>query len=236
MQKFKERGINCHFHFVDFKSAFDTIRRKVLWKMMRSIGVCNKIVNIIEKMYEKTTCAIVVDELLTEWFSVSVGVRQGCLLSPTLFNLFLDFVMDELKCLQEHVTLDNDLNFDARYADDTTLIAAVFEKLQLATDQLQEACKNYGMKINTDKCKVISNSHANITIENENVENVEEFKFLGSVIPNSPLDVKKRIATANSAFGRLKKSVWSRRDIPTKLKLRLYNALILPIAIYASET
>ena len=192
MQKFKERGINCHFHFVDFKSAFDTIRRKVLWKMMRSIGVCNKIISIIEKMYEKTTCAIVVDELLTEWFSVSVGVRQGCLLSPTLFNLFLDFVMDELKCLQEHVTLDNDLNFDARYADDTTIIAAVFEKLQLATDQLQEACKKYGMKINTDKCKVISNSHSNIAIENENVGNVEEFKFLGSLVPNSSLDVDEK--------------------------------------------
>ena len=207
MQKSKQRGINCHFHFADFKSAFDTIWRKALWRMMRSIGFCNKIVSIIEKMYEKTTCTVAVDGLLTEWFSLGVGVRQGCLLSPTLFNLFLDFVMDELKCLQEHVTLDNDLNFDARYADDITLIAAVFEKLQLATNQLQEACKKYGMKIDTDKCKVVSNSHTNITIENENVENVEEFKFLGSVIPNSSLDVKRRIAAANSAFGRLKKSV-----------------------------
>ena len=49
--------------------------------------------------------------------------------------------MDELKWSQEHVTLDNYFNFDATYADDTTLIAAAFEKLQLATDQLQEACK-----------------------------------------------------------------------------------------------
>ena len=105
----------------------------------------------------------------------------------------------------QHVTLDNDLNFDARYADDATLIAAVFEKLQLATDQLQETCKKYGMKISTDKCKVISNSHTNITIENEKVKNVEEFKFLGSVVPNSSLDVKRRIATANSVFGRLRK-------------------------------
>ena len=70
-----------------------------------------------------TTCAVVVDGLFTEWFSVSVGVRQGCLLSPTLFNLFLNFVIDEIKCLQDRVTLDEDSNFDARYADDTTLIA-----------------------------------------------------------------------------------------------------------------
>ena len=65
-----------------------------------------KLVNIIEKISEKTTCAVVVDRLLTDWSSVSVGVRQGCLLSPTVFNLILDFVMDELKYLREHVTLD----------------------------------------------------------------------------------------------------------------------------------
>ena len=49
MQKSKERGISCHYHFVDFKSTFGTIWRKTLWKMMRSIGICNKIVNIFEK-------------------------------------------------------------------------------------------------------------------------------------------------------------------------------------------
>ena len=72
MQNSKERGI---------KNTFDTIWRKALWRMMRSIGVCNKIVSIIEKMYEKTTYAVFVDGILTEWFSVSVCVRQGCLLS-----------------------------------------------------------------------------------------------------------------------------------------------------------
>ena len=49
-------------------------------------------------MYDKTTSAVVVDGLLTKWFSSSVGVSLGCLLSPTLLNLFRDFVMDETKC------------------------------------------------------------------------------------------------------------------------------------------
>ena len=76
------------------------------------------------------------------------------------------------------VSLDGNLNLDARYADDTTLIAAVFERLQLSTDQLQEACKKYGMKINTKKCKIISDSTTNLIIEVEEIKIKEEFKKL----------------------------------------------------------
>ena len=65
---------------------------------MRSIGINKKIIKIVKKMYDKTTSAVVVDGLLRKWFSFSVGVRLGCLLSPTLLNLFRDFVMDETKC------------------------------------------------------------------------------------------------------------------------------------------
>ena len=99
MQNSKERWINCHYHFVDFKNAFDTIRRKTLWKMMRSIGICNKIVNIIEKMLEKTTCTVDLDGLLTDWFSVKCWCQKM------------------LEYLQEHVTLDYELNVDGRYVD-----------------------------------------------------------------------------------------------------------------------
>ena len=59
MEKARERKIDLHFNFVDFKSAFDTIWRKALWKMLRSIGVENKIVNIIQQLYEETECAVV---------------------------------------------------------------------------------------------------------------------------------------------------------------------------------
>ena len=77
----------------------------------------------------------------------------------------------------------------------------------MATDQLQEACKKYRMKINTNKCKTISSNPINITIENENIEVAEEFKFLGSIVSNLSHDVKRRIAMTNSVFGRLKNNV-----------------------------
>ena len=236
MQKSKERNLNLHYHFIDFKRAFDTIWRQALWRMMARIGVNKTVIEVIKNMYEKSQCTVNVDGKMTDWFEVTVGVRQGCLLSPTLFNLFLEFVMDELQDLQNSASFNDQLCIDVRYADDTTFIAAIFEKLQLSTNQLQEACNKYGMKINASKCKAITASPISISISNNNVETVQDFIFLGSNVPSTSADIKRRISLANIAFGRLKQNIWSRRDVSIALKIRLYKALILPIAIYGAET
>jgi len=237
IEKAREKNIPIHFHFIDFKAAFDTIWRKALWKMLRQIGVNTRIVNILEYMYNATECTVRIDGNLTEWFKVEVGVRQGCILSPTLFNIFLEFVMDELGSLQASLRLDESISRDIRYADDTTLISVIFEKLKLYTKELETACQKWGLKINSDKCKVMSKEiNEAIEVNNQTVEKVENFVFLGSVVPNTSDDVKRRIALASSAFGRLRANIWNRKDIPYQIKIRLYNALIVPIAIYASET
>ena len=237
IEKAKERKVKINFNFIDFKSAFDTIWRKALWKMLAHIGIDRKIINILERLYENSKCAVTIDGKLTEWFSVLVGVRQGCLLSPTLFNIFLEFVIREIKSLSETFNMkDKEFSLSIKYADDTTLLTLDFEKLQVATMELQQSCLKWGMKINLDKCKVLTASNDNITIEGEHLENVDNFVYLGSSMPDTVNDVERRIGLALSAFGRLRKSVWSNRDILLRLKVRLYRALILSIATYASET
>ena len=104
IEKAKERKVNLHFHFIDFKSAFDTIWRKALWKMLAHISINKKIIKILETLYETSRCAVTIDGKLTEWFSVLVGVRQGCLLSPTLFNIFLEFVINEIESISNNLT------------------------------------------------------------------------------------------------------------------------------------
>ena len=96
--------MNLHFNFIDFKSAFDTIWRKALWKMLAHIGINKKVIKILETLYENSKCAVTIDGKLTEWFSVLVGVRQGCLLSPTLFNIFLEFVINEIESISNNLT------------------------------------------------------------------------------------------------------------------------------------
>ena len=82
----------------------------------------------------------------------------------------------------------------------------------------------------------MSSDDSNILINGETVEKVNSFIFLGSSVPSITDDIKRRIALACSAFGRLKSNIWSRRDVSKQLKVRLYKESILPIAIYRSET
>ena len=236
MEKARERGLRLHFNFIDFKAAFDTIWRKALWMMLNKIGIPNKIVSILKSMYQNTECAVMIEGSISKWFRVDVGVRQGCLLSPVLFNVFLEFVMMELHSLDRALTYADDMSMDVRYADDTTLLSAMFEKLQLSTTELEVACARWGMRINVDKCKVLSENDGQVYIAGAAVEKVNNFVFLGSVVPGTSGDVKRRVALASSAFGRLRKSVWSRREVSLRLKVRIFECLINPIAIYASES
>jgi len=156
----------------------------------------NKIANVIENMYNKTLCAVEINRYKTEWFKVLVGVRQGCLLSPTLFNVFLDFVMKEVNWLDKELTFDENFDMDLKYAGDTTFIAAIFELLQISTTQLEKACKRLEMKVNANKCKILTENVGNVQLDGESLEKVDSFVFLGSQVPNTSNDVKRRIAPA----------------------------------------
>ena len=181
-----------HFNFIDFKSAFDIIWRKALWKMLVHIGINKKIIKILEKLYENSKCAVTIDRKLTEWFSALVGVRQGCLHSPNLFSIFLEFVINEIENISNNFDMeDEEFSLSIKYADDSTLLTLDFEKLQEATLQLQQACLKWGMKINFDKCKVLTPSNSNIMIQGELLENVNNFVYLGSSVPMSPKTLKE---------------------------------------------
>ena len=93
--------------------------------MVTAIRVDSKIVRIIEALYNNTEYALVIDGKLTDWFKVRVSLRQGSILCPTFFNIFLEFVMKELKDLDKNLALMDFLSIDIRYADDETLVSTI---------------------------------------------------------------------------------------------------------------
>ena len=80
--------------FVDLKAAYDTVNREaLLMVLMFEYNVSKKLCNIIRALYTGTKAAVRIEGELTEWFKIVNGLRQGCLLSPMLFNVYIDHVV-----------------------------------------------------------------------------------------------------------------------------------------------
>ena len=84
--------------FVDFEKAFKSVHRHSMWRILRHYGIPDKIVRVIRALYENFECRVAHKNKLSDNFQVKSGVRQGCILSPILFSLAIDWIM--------HKTLD----------------------------------------------------------------------------------------------------------------------------------
>ena len=115
--------------------------------------------------------------------------------------------MAELETVNDTFAFQNEIVSEIRYADDTTLIASCIESLKIITAELGRACERWGLKINAGKSKVLSPSDEVVSRNNEDLDHVPEFVYLGSVVPGSESDIKRRIATAAVTFGRLRRTV-----------------------------
>src|SRR6476619_7843816 len=104
--------------YIDFRKAFDSIWRRELWRVMRNLGFAEKLVKILENMYEGTSSAVRSTGGLSEWFETIVGVKQGCILSPLLFNIFLEARMSQaLRDGEEGAVIEGYLISNLRFAD-----------------------------------------------------------------------------------------------------------------------
>ncbi|VDP50184.1 unnamed protein product [Schistosoma margrebowiei] len=92
-----EWNSSLYINFIDYEKAFDSVDRTTLWKLLRHYGVPEKIVNIIRNSYDGLNCKTVHGGQLTNSFEVKTGVRQGCLLSPFLFLLVIDWITKRWK-------------------------------------------------------------------------------------------------------------------------------------------
>ena len=80
-------------NFVDFKKAFDSVHRASIWKILEQYGIPEKVIGVIHNLYENSKSAVRINGHIGEWFKIITGVRQGCILSPILFAIAIDWVM-----------------------------------------------------------------------------------------------------------------------------------------------
>ena len=234
---------SLYVNFVEYEKAFDSLDRETLWKLLRHYGVPKKFINLIRNSYEGFSCRVVHEGQLTEKFEVKTGVRQGCLLSPFLFILAIDWIMQAVTNQKRNGiqwTLWSQLD-DLDFADDLALLSHNHQQMQEETSDLHHTSVQVGLTLNKQRTKILrinAGTDEPVTIEGEELEEVAFFNYLGSVIVKSggtDADVKTRIGKAQSAFNMLKK-VWSSREISTSTKVRLFNSNVKSVLLYGAET
>ena len=141
---------------------------------MRKFNISANLVRTIEQLYDKATSAVQMNGSIGEWFRTTVGVRQGCLLSPTLFNIFLERIMCD--ALEEH---DGKVSIGGRYitnlwfADDIDALAEEEQELEALVESLDKTCTRYKMEISAEKTKLMKNSANGIQRERDKGKRTE---------------------------------------------------------------
>ena len=93
MEQATEKHKQIYACFIDLKAAYDTVPRWKLWKVCQEYSVPKKLCRLLQALYAGTKSAVREDGELSDWFDVNTGLRQGCLLSPALFNVYIDHVL-----------------------------------------------------------------------------------------------------------------------------------------------
>ena len=228
--------------FIDYSKAFDRVHHDQLISCLEKIGIDGRDIRIIANLYWHQKAAIRIQNELSPFTSIERGVRQGCVLSPYLFNIYTEFIFresNELKGIRIHGLNINNL----RYADDTALIATDHNDLQEIVTKVKEESSKAGLDMNVKKTKtmVISRKpedrNLEIKVDNEVLEQVETFKYLGTQIKadgRTDTEIKNRISIAKSKFSSMSKLLTSRQlDIQTKLKI--LKCYVFSIFTYGSE-
>ena len=94
-EKYLQHLQDLYLVLIDFKKAFDRVWRAALWATVKKYNISANLIQVIKTLYNKATSAVLFNGSIGGWFRTTAGVRQGCLLSPTLFNIFFERIMTD---------------------------------------------------------------------------------------------------------------------------------------------
>ena len=250
-EKMVDKKKSLYAAYMDLEKAYDRIDRDAMWCVLHMYGVNGKLLNAVQSLYERSEACVRVCREESEWFEVSVGLRQGCVMSPWLFNLFMDGVMKEVRerTGDVGVTLwDTRRNVEWRvewlmFADDTVLVGDSEEKLNRLVQEFGRVCQRRKLTVNECKSKVMQigkngeENGVNVSLNNRRMEEVESYRYLGVDISRDSgmeEEVNHRITEARKAWGAMK-DVWKKRHISREAKVGMYEGIIEPTLLYGCE-
>ena len=158
LTKIKEFQKNIYFCFIGYAKAFNCVDHNKLWKILKEMGIRDHLTCLLRNLYEGQEATVKTGHGTTHWFQIRKAVRQGCILSPCLFNLYAEYIMRnagieeaqaEMKIARRNIS-------NLRYADDTTLMAESEEELKSLLTKVKEESEKVGLKLNIQKTKIMA--------------------------------------------------------------------------------
>ena len=160
IEKAREFQKNIYFCFIDYAKAFDFVDHNKLWKILKEMGIPVQLACLLRNLSAGQEATVRTGHG-TDWFQIGKGVHQGCILSPSLFNFYAEYIMwntglDEsqtgIKIARRNININN-----LRYADDTTL-KAESEELKSLLMKVKKESEKVGLKLNIQKTKIMASS------------------------------------------------------------------------------
>ena len=240
-----KKGQKIFACFIDFKKAFDTIPRDLLFTKLLNHGVCGKFFDILKTLYTNDICCVKVGNKITATFQANQGVKQGCILSPLLFNIFL---ADLVPCINKEYCKPSKTDISEKvgcllWADDIVILSESEEGLQNMLQNLTNYVNENRMAINASKTKcMIFNKPGRFVrrsykLSNEVIYTTNYYKYLGFVItPSGEIttglkDLKDR---GMRAYYSLKSKMGRYFRLHPDIILIVFDTMIKPILLYNS--
>ena len=232
--------------FVDFKKAFDSVWHDGLFLKLLKNKIGGKFFDLIKNLYSNSRCAVKQSQSRTSFFPYLKGVRQGCILSPLLFNIYLNDLPQLFNDSFFHpLLLPNKTKLNCLlYADDLVLLSTSKEGLQKFLDQLNNWCKKWLMEINLKKTKVMifqkstkKQQVSDFFNGNKPIEKTQEYTYLGLKLSSnrSFTQAIKTLADKGTQALFLIKKKANFSNLKPKLAIKIFNSIISPILLYNSE-
>ena len=143
----RHEGGRFYALFVDFEKAFDRVNRAALWQKLLSQNVNSKMVNMLKAIYSDVKACVKSTEGLSDMITCPIGVKQGCIISPILFNLFLNDLQESISLGSHGINLDTIKLFVLLFADDLVLFAETVIELQRMINMLAVYCDTWHIKV-----------------------------------------------------------------------------------------
>ena len=214
-----------------------TVWITINWKILKEMGIRDLLTCLLRNFYAGQEATVRSGHGTTHWFQVGKGVRQGCMLSPCLFNLYAEYIMRNagLEEAEAGIKIAGRNINNLRDADDTTLMAES-EELKSLLMTVKEESEKAGLKLSIQKTKIMAPSP--ITSWQIDGETVADFIFLGSKITadgDCSHEIKRCLLIGRKVMTNLD-SILKSRDITLPTKVRLVKAMVFPVVRYGCES